>query len=535
MVSFAVKLKRTFLPKKRTSITVKSNMMRPSRVGVVTNSDSEESFKFVDPEYEVQLEKGSQEEIDQYVIDDEYNSGYISPVDRIILKVVDWSGSAFAFFLTWFVLVAWVIAGIILKAPQTWQIVMQDGQSIQCYIWDTLLMRQQLDDNNGFLRLYGRLTSRAVTHRRLLMLMYPRAKMRSTSTEAIEALNLRDKDWFDRLCTFISRIIGSMPCVIVYWIGVFTWVGCGSLYISTGNPGPYTGERTGSNPQFAKWSNNWQMYINTAVAVVLLTTSVILENVRARNNEYVRDEIENLGMLDCQIESMSRHITGDIEDNETVVVPACERKRFKKVISAYAEIIGTGVGLIFSMAVFIVWISIGHTMGWSSNWWLIIGTYTGLVGYVDGFTLREVYYSITVYEEAKFSELLTQAQELLDIAGINYQLKKPELKGSIGHRISMFVSKACSSQWAVVASFWTVVGLLCIASGLRWSVTGQLICNTPTMIIEAFCMMILIQAHGWADYKRRFVVRELGISRRLLATNIRAYPYEQSATSEASR
>lgn len=44
-------------------------------------------------------------------------------------------------------------------------------------------------------------------------------------------------------------------------------------------------------------------------------------------------------------------------------------------------------------------------------------------------------------------------------------------------------------------------------------------CNWPVNMqysdndYRRFCLMILIQAHGWADYKRRFVVKQLAISR----------------------
>lgn len=46
----------------------------------------------------------------------------------------------------------------------TWQIVVQDGQSIQTYIWNTFTMRQQL--KNCFF--YGKLKIRFLTHWQLL-------------------------------------------------------------------------------------------------------------------------------------------------------------------------------------------------------------------------------------------------------------------------------------------------------------------------------------------------------------------------------
>ena len=38
---------------------------------------------------------------------------------------------------------------------------------------------------------------------------------------------------------------------------------------------------------------------------------------------------------------------------------------------------------------------------------------------------------------------------------------------------------------------------------MRWSVTGQLLCNVPPSIIESFFMMILITGHDIADAKMR--------------------------------
>jgi hypothetical protein len=46
-----------------------------------------------------------------------------------------------------------------------------------------------------------------------------------------------------------------------------------------------------------------------------------------------------------------------------------------------------------------------------------------------------------------------------------------------------------------------------------WSETAQLICLSPTMIIEGFFLLILIQAHNWADDERSNMVGELTKSR----------------------
>ncbi|GME89713.1 unnamed protein product [Ambrosiozyma monospora] len=187
-----------------------------------------------------------------------------------------------------------------------------------------------------------------------------------------------------------------------------------------------------------------------------------------------------------------------------------------KWISKYADIIGTGLGLIITVVVFVVWLAVGPLMDYNSNWWLIIGTYTGLVGFVDGFVMREVYFSITEYEESKLFDLLEETRELISKAGIPLELPEIRENQTISFKISKAINYVCSSQWAVLVSVVSVVVLLLVATAMKWTVTGQLICNTPTMIIEGFFLLILLQAHGWADEKRRKVFYQLKTSREML-------------------
>lgn len=532
MVTTASRIKHTFIPRTRSSLfiksgTISSSAFHPSSLEKVTEvfesttSDSDESIDI--------------KTLDKYELDDNEYEAHLSPLDKSIKLFVKITSSIYGFALACIILVVWIIIGAIYKAPDNWQIVMQDGQSIQSYIWDTLLMRQQLDDNNSFLVLYGRLKSRSTTHKRILENIHKDGFVLDVDEKYKDIENmtkLKSEDYFSKFSTAAGHVLGSLPAVIIYWAGVFVWVGCGALYYPSGNEPPFTGDHTGSNPKYSRFTDSWQMYINTSVAVVIMVTSILLGNVRLRSDRFVCAQIEQINVLDCKLESLGRNLTNDIIENELVEVPPCERRGFKKVISFYADIIGNGVGMLFSIAVFAAWIGIGHVMEWNSNWWLIIGTYTGLMGYIDGFVLREVYQSITEYEEKKFAELVADSQALLDISGINYQLKKPVLNQTLGYKISHFNNMVCSNQWSVIASIITVIALICIASGLKWSVTGQLICNTPTMIIEGFCLMILIQAHGWADYKRRFVVKQLAISRELLLKYYQSHEHDLEMASK---
>ncbi|GME92773.1 unnamed protein product [Ambrosiozyma monospora] len=113
----------------------------------------------------------SQEQDDNYHLVQEFqfedpshplhNQQQTSPIDRMIQKAAVQAGSITMFALMWLALFIWIIYGFITNFSDKWQIFIQDGQSIQTYVWDTLLMRQQLDDSMMFLRLFGLLKSRS--------------------------------------------------------------------------------------------------------------------------------------------------------------------------------------------------------------------------------------------------------------------------------------------------------------------------------------------------------------------------------------
>lgn len=58
-------------------------------------------------------------------------------------KVVTFAGTPLVFFLMIAGLLAWMITGIVVGPSQACQIALQNVSSIQCYISDTVLMRQQ--------------------------------------------------------------------------------------------------------------------------------------------------------------------------------------------------------------------------------------------------------------------------------------------------------------------------------------------------------------------------------------------------------
>lgn len=516
-----------------------------------------------------------------------------SYMDSWLDKAVMWAGSQVMFFLMWVILIVWVIVGAIYNAPFNWQVVMQDGQSIQCYFWDTLLTRQQLTSTHEQVLIVTQLRSRVRSFKRFL-LRDPVVtnnnipiKLVKTDEEVKENVHRQEKNsvnkfsvlhvnsdnnchirkgkgaeekeqeqkgsdeddsimeikkvsnaprvsvytphiddttisgalpvenWYDRLSTTFSWIIGSVPSMILFWVGIIVWIGCGAIP---------QGDET--------FSDDWQMEINTAVAVSLLISSFFLQNIRARHDVFISKFLLKIHSMDCSIDLILRTANSDFtSENPIVTVEPPKRTKAEHLIDWYADVVGTGIGIVIAICVFAAWAAIGSPLHWSDNWWLIIGTYTGLVGFLDGFVIRQVYFRIINHEENNFKNLADEDAELFQLLSIECPEEyfvSPKHKRTLSYKISEFVNLCCSTQWSVLVSVLIIIGLICAATGMLWSTTGQLIANTPTMIIEEFFMIVLIQAHNWADEQRRIEISSLFARRHILLEYVRnKYIYSQ--------
>jgi len=448
--------------------------------------------------------------------------------DRVLDYLVWAMGSKAAFFLMWIILIIWIIVGIVFHAPFNWQVIMQDGQSIQTYIWDTFLMRQQLVHSFHQNLVWAEFESRTATFRRLLRTVdieksssfVEETKSECSSNEI--SVELPTEDWFDRMSSWLTEFVGSLTAVVIYWSGIIIWIGCGAIPSNAQNDPPFTGVTTGSNPQKKPFSDTWQLYINTAVAVHLLITSVFLQNARERHDQFVRHMLDHILHLDYAIESKLRSLSDDLEPNEEQVLVPEKRNKVLHAIDWYSDIIGTGIGGVIAIIVIVIWIIIGGPMGWSDNWWLIIGTYTGLVGFIDGFVLRNVYNRIVIRDQSIYEKCREKERTFFEEVGLPWPESAPEPNKTISYRISAFINVKCSTTSAVGVSILIIVGLIACACGLRWNTTAQLICNSPTMIIEGFFLIILLQAHKWADVKTRTETSALCMRRSTLNTFVQS-------------
>ncbi|KAL2313932.1 Low-affinity iron/zinc ion transport protein fet4 [Schizosaccharomyces pombe] len=435
---------------------------------------------------------------------------------RIFDLITRLAGTSFTFILMLIILIIWAIVGGIYRAPDNWQIVMQDGSSIQCYVSDTLLMRQQQNQHIQVLTMISQLRSRLLTTSRLLgPVLNDKTKISSVNVALMkddvgDAEKLPTENWFDFICNYVSFMVGSIIFLVVYWIGIFIWIGFGRML---------------------GWSDEWQLYINTAVAVELTFTSVFLQNVRHRHMKYIDRCVTSIFRIDSVIEEELRRMMGDKEPNEEITIKMDKINLGERSIDYYADLIGSGVGVVVSTCVFVAWIAIGNVMHWDSNWWLIIGTYTGLVGFLDGFVLRNVYFRESSKEATEIQTLINEDYALyqkLDLPLPHEHITN--YKSTFGGSLSQWIGWLCALPISVLFSVFVILGLIIAAGSLRFNETAQLFCNTPTMIIEGALLIVLIEAHNIANLKRRIQFRQIHLRRLTILKMLAGDNYSTTST-----
>jgi len=321
---------------------------------------------------------------------------------------------------------------------------------------------------------------------------------------------------WNQTCHAASVGIGSLYAYIFYWIGIFVWVGIGPIF---------------------QFSNTWQLYVNTATAIVLTFASMFLQNVEQRQEDNLEKSLEYATKIDAEIEYKLRELTGDVKPNPIFEVQPPKIDKLDRSIDNFGNFMGSGIGLLFSLVAAIAWVSVGPMLQFDDNWVLIIGTFTGLIGFVDGFILRNLYMRGEMDAEREFRKLQEADNKLIDRLNLTQPLRAPEPKPTLAMRISGSISDFLGTKGVSAASVLFVILLLVAASALQWSETGQLLCNTPTMIVEGFLLLVLIQAHNISSAARG---REFSgiLKRRVIlnhaVNNVEYVPYEVASNSRFS-
>jgi len=410
-------------------------------------------------------------------------------LDRGLDRVVDWSGSQTVFFFILIALLTWALMGIRFGTNTKWQVFISDAQAIINMIFDAFLMRQQLNSYDELMFVTACLRSRTSSNKRMLRKLMASGEYENPQPAQFHELqqteflsDLPRENLLGRVSTGVSIFMGHIGTVGLYWVCIFIWIGFG---------------------RYCSWSNTWQLYINSATSALMVFILAFLANIRARHSKYSAKCLEHIHKVDTALETRLRTVTSDTIPNTSVLIPVPKRGRLQRAIDYYADLVGTLLGIAILAFVMVLWVALGPVLHFDSNWWLLIGTYAGLVGLNDGFVLCNIQSILGRHLSTEFTHLIHSDHDMLSEIRISSQSEEYVVKPSLTSRISIAVGKFCSHELTVVGGVVMILALVIGASVMRWSVTGQLLCNVPPSIIESFFMMILITGHDIADAKMR--------------------------------
>ena len=420
-------------------------------------------------------------------------------MDRWLDAVVRISGSEPVFLTIVIGIVAWAFLGIQFGDSADWAVIISDVQAIVSYIFDSFLMRQQLNEYDRDMRASAMLRSRVVSHKRMVreivgsgrFRMSTRAELERRTQDASQA-PLPAESWAGRLSTFLSVVLGHVVTCGLYWVCILVWVGFGN---------------------YCGWSDEWQLYINSSTSALMLLVFAFLANIRERRSARLNQCLDALFRVDSAIEASLRSVTKDTVPNPVVTIPAPKVGRVQRAIYYYADVVGTLVGIALLLAVMVAWLAIGPVLSFGSNWWLLIGTYAGLIGMNDGFVLDNVQARLHSYVDDAFAQVHHEDLDLLDDMGGPEQAEQQSWQPTVSQRLSARMSAVCSHAATVVLGFLCIIGLIVGASAMKWTLTGQLLCNIPPSIIESFFMMVLITGHNLSDQRRRNELQSMYLRR----------------------
>ncbi|EED24066.1 low affinity iron transporter, putative [Talaromyces stipitatus ATCC 10500] len=418
----------------------------------------------------------------------------MTPKRAILDRWLDWvvraSGSKFVFCAILAGLLTWALLGIPYGRTDTWQVIISDVQAIICYVFDSFLVRQQLNEYDNEIRAAAQVQSRLISHARMLNALKKEINEQRSVHGAFEnsPLDIQERETalpedtkFGRAIGLCARILGHLVTSILFWAGVIIWIGVGTL---------------------RNWSNDWQLYMNSASSALMVFVFSFLANIHERHSTYMKRCLDAIFCVDSRLELKLRELTDDNLQNQPVVIPPPRVNWIQRTIFYYADFVGTLAGIAILLTVVAIWVAVGPILKFNANWWLLIGTYAGLIGMNDAFVLRNMQARLSGYVDAEHEKIDKEDERLFNSIRLEIPTGKEHADNSLSSRVSRVMCRISAHELTVVAGFLLLVGLVIGASVMRWSLTGQLLCNVPPSIIESFFMIILIAGHNEEESRK---------------------------------
>ncbi|KAI7841078.1 hypothetical protein COHA_005305 [Chlorella ohadii] len=310
--------------------------------------------------------------------------------------------------------------------------------------------------------------------------------------EVGDALKLQPKDFADRVIIALAGIMGNIGMVIAFCAAMITWVALGPKY---------------------NWSNNWQLWLNTSTALQQTLAVCLLTLARQRHNVYVENCMRSIFRQEAELEYRVRLLTGQAQPNPAVTVQSITQDGFARSLDWYAALMGSGYGFALSGILFIVWVVIGKPMGYSDDWWLIIGTTTGVIGTFNAAVLRFTLQQEERTLDKEYDSLAAEEQAVFKRLGLPGVHHTHQYKETLMVRLSLATSRLCATRTAVLATMLLILALLIGATAVLWNETAQLLVNSVTMILESFFLIVLIDAHNIEATGQRMRLHDILIRR----------------------
>jgi low-affinity ferrous iron transport protein len=95
--------------------------------------------------------------------------------------------------------------------------------------------------------------------------------------------------------------------------------------------------------------------------------------------------------IDTEIEYHLRDFLEDTRPNPIFEISPPKINKVESSIERFALIMGSGLGVLISQVFLAIWIAFGSLLEFDDNWVLILGTFTGLIGFIHGFILHNLY------------------------------------------------------------------------------------------------------------------------------------------------
>ncbi|KAL0045909.1 hypothetical protein WJX82_008219 [Trebouxia sp. C0006] len=354
------------------------------------------------------------------------------------------AGSTVTFFIVACLISGWAISAAWVSGMQIWQISMQDVSSIGCYLWDITLLFAQQQDNRELTRQIFLLQISGEKKARLLRKL-AKGKISPDRMPAIYHAIRLEPDAND-------------PAIGYKTLPAKSWYDrCADK----------ASELAGSPViQAIYWGK------------ILVAFRIFYKDLKDTQPESFT--------VTEPAEQLQAGFRGWWSRNLGIFV----------IVDGYASFIGSIGGILLSIVLLAVWLVIGSVMGYSNdNWWLIIGTYTGLAGFIDAFVLRNCMKrqnAVILDHCDKLDVIDAEMAAILNLPQVaTPAFVRPNFFGRVSHSVGQWAAHIFSVCLAVVV----VIALLIVASCMGWSTTAQLLCNTPTMIIEGGMLLVLMMAH----------------------------------------